>query len=199
MHFSFFLPSGSSIPTEPTIVPKKVCRQNEKLSLIHVLFICKKRKKKKLIVTFFSRFYGSCLGCGPLSIPGYRKRGHISRKGNRSLHPQEPESVVGIPLSSFKDPRGSYSKICCCISPSRAKNTKWLTILRNTGGKCAINSGIVNTRTRDDSVLLIRAWSLQRNRLHSIQLCKGEGTHWVAKIWVRFVILNNIHNDESDK
>lgn len=44
----FFSPLGSSIPTEPAVVPKKVCSQNERLTLIHVLFIC-----KKLIVAFF--------------------------------------------------------------------------------------------------------------------------------------------------
>jgi hypothetical protein len=48
VRFILFSPLGSSIPTEPAVVPKKVCSQNERLTLIHVLFIC-----KKLIVAFF--------------------------------------------------------------------------------------------------------------------------------------------------
>ena len=53
---SFLLPSGSSIPTEPAVVPKKVCSHNQTLTLFHVLFTCKTNRR----ILFFS-FFSSML------------------------------------------------------------------------------------------------------------------------------------------
>ena len=49
----------------------------------------------KLIVAFFSflSFLQCCLGCGPLPLPGYRKRWHIVRKGNCRTLDAEINSV----------------------------------------------------------------------------------------------------------
>ncbi len=141
MRFILFSPLGSSIPTEPAVVPKKVCSQIERLTLIHVLFIC-----KNLIVAFFVFTFWD-LPVQVVALYPFQaiESGDISLE--KVIELGTHIFLVGpvIPLSSLNDALSFVvqKRLFNCVFPFRVKNTKWSTILRNTGGKSATSLGML--------------------------------------------------------